>query len=236
MRFEPILKSIWWAILFLPTSPSLTARQLAGSQADESYLTWPLKHAETIGKSTRKNGRIGGLFDSRGLHTERSYNFKLRATWFTPEVIRASARFAQLRGRLSEEKARSLVRETESAGNAVFLIEIDPREGSGVIPQDWDAYLQVKGQGDKSISDKAVTGVKTLSFRDNVVFSGVVQRDYDYDCFWVVFPLIDGKKQPVFPDPADEIELLVRIYGKMGSMSWPIPESVRKRVKTLLSQ
>ena len=87
-------------------------------------------------------------------------------------MIQASARFAQLRGRLSEEKIRSLVRDAESVGNAVFLIEIDPREGSGVIPQDWEAYLQVKGKGGKSISDNVVTGVKTPSLRDNVVFSG----------------------------------------------------------------
>jgi len=44
----------------------------------------------------RANGRVGGWFDARVVHTEHSYNYKLRATWLTPEVIRASARMIQL--------------------------------------------------------------------------------------------------------------------------------------------
>jgi hypothetical protein len=160
----------------------------------------------------------------------------LRATWFTPEVIRASARFAQIRNRWSDEKTCSLVAEAESVRDTVFLIEIDPREGSGVIPQDWEAYLQMIGDGGKGISESAVIGTKTSSLRDNVVFSGVVQRDYAYDRFWVAFPLIDANKRPVFPASVHNIELLVRIYGKMGSVSWLIPDSIRQRIKMLMSK
>jgi len=228
-----IVRTFRWPVLLVLLLPLLPARPMPVSQ-DGDYLTWTLKQAETVGKSTRKDGRIGGFFDGRVLSTERSYNFKLRATWFTPEVIRASARFAQIRNRWNNEKTSSIVSDAESMGNTVFLVEIDPREGSGVIPLDWEAYLQVKGQREKAISDNAITGGKAPSLRDNLVFSGVVQRDYAYDRFWVVFPLIGSEKQPILPDSAGEIELLVRIYDKLGSASWPIPESVRQRIKTLM--
>ena len=39
---------------------------------------------------------MGGWLDTRILSTEHSYNYKLRATWLTPEVIRATARLAQV--------------------------------------------------------------------------------------------------------------------------------------------
>ena len=78
-----------------------------GFPADNtSYLSWNTKMIETITKKFRVNGQVGGSFDFRIRNTERSYNYKLRATWFTPEMVRASARYWQLRERLSEEQTR----------------------------------------------------------------------------------------------------------------------------------
>ena len=56
-----------------------------GFPADNtSYLSWNTKMIKTITKKYRVNGQVGGSFDFRIRNTERSYNYKLRATWFTP--------------------------------------------------------------------------------------------------------------------------------------------------------
>ena len=39
--------------------------------------------AQAIGKAAYVQGRVGGIFDTRILKTERSYNYKLAATWMT---------------------------------------------------------------------------------------------------------------------------------------------------------
>lgn len=100
---------------------------------DEEYLTWSADQAVNIGKGWRVSGRVGGAFDLRVIHTEHSYNYKLRATLMTPEVIRATARLEQLRLHLTDEQTRSLVKEAEQVNGLVALVEIDAREGSGVI-------------------------------------------------------------------------------------------------------
>jgi hypothetical protein len=110
---------------------------------DNDYLKWSPQQAQTIGRSMRKSGyRKSWTF--RGLHTERASNYKLRATWLTPEVIRASARLEQIRSRLSDDATKALIAEAEAAGDTVVMVEIDPDEGSGVIPLDWQAFLQPK--------------------------------------------------------------------------------------------
>ena len=96
----------------------------AGGQSStqsDAYLTWSTKRAELVGSSMYKTGRVGGFFDTRGLRTDRSYNYKLAATWLTPEVIRASSRLAQLRSRLPAEAARKLVAEAEAV-KAQYLL------------------------------------------------------------------------------------------------------------------
>jgi len=50
-------------------------------------------------------------------------------------VIQATARLLQLSERLSDGQVEELVREATAAGDVVILVEIDPREGSGVIPK-----------------------------------------------------------------------------------------------------
>ena len=191
-----------------------------GFPADNtSYLSWNTKMIKTITKKYRVNGQVGGSFDFRIRNTERSYNYKLRATWFTPEMVRASARYWQLRERLSEEQTRALVAEAEAAGDTVIMVELDPREGSGIIPSDWLAIFRGKGS---SIEAKG-TVVPTL--RSVKALAGTVQRDYAYDVFWVTFPLVDEKRQAILPDSASEAELIVTIYDKQGKVTWQIPGS-----------
>ena len=47
-------------------------------------------------------------------------------------------------------------------GDTIIMVEIDPNEGSGVIPTDWEAFLQPKGSTDLSA---AVRGVEKPDLR-----------------------------------------------------------------------
>lgn len=203
----------------------------ARSQDREDYLSWSASEAVGIGKKMRVSGRVGGPLDIRVTRTERSYNFKLRATWLTSDVIRTGARLEQLRKRLSDDQTRALVAEAEAVGDTVILVEIDPREGSGVIPLDWQAYLQPKGS--KSGEPGSVIGTNDPELREVKALSGVAERDYAYDVFWVVFPLVNNHGEPLFSDSVQQAELIVRIYNKEGRVGWAIPSSVRDRARVL---
>lgn len=212
----------------------LTAAPVVGAQPDQSgpsnggYLTWTSAQAQQIGRSTRVSGRVGG---GQGLtHTERALSYKLRATWLTGEVIHATARLVQLAGGLPNDRTETLVREAEAAGDIVIMVEIDPNEGSGVIPLDWIALLGPKGSrpGEPGI----VKGTSAPKLRDVRALSGVFRRDYDYEVFWVVFPRNSETGSPLFPEGVSEAELVVRIYNKEGRVKWPVPESIRGRSRS----
>lgn len=202
---------------------------------NEDYLSWSTSQAENIGKQMREKGRVGsGVFDLRGIHQDKAINYKMRGTLMSPEVIRASARFQQLRNRLSNEETRNLVSEAESAGDLVVMIELDPNEGSGVIPLDWRVFLQPKNL--KAGAEGAITGIKSPKFRTLKALSGVFPRDYSYDVFWVSFPLTDESKKPNLPLDTRDIEIVVGIYGKEGRVSWVMPDSIRNKIKALSNQ
>jgi hypothetical protein len=206
---------------------NLSSGPFASAQEDE-YLSWTAKQAERIGKSMRASGRVGSLFGFRGLSTERAANYKLRATWLSPEVIRATARLEQLKRRLSEEQVRALVAEADQPEFTVILIELDPNEGSGVIPLDWGAFLQPEGLA--AGQSGAAIGISSPKLREFIALSGVAERNYDYDRFWVVFPLISDEGRPLLPDSIQEAELVVRIRNMEGKVRWRVPESIRKRI------
>jgi hypothetical protein len=229
MRFNFIIISL----AILVTVPISLASQTHTS-GSEAYLSWSAAQAEKIGKSTRENGKAGSFVDLRIISTDRAINYKLRATLMTPEVIRASARTLQLRNRLTDDQTRKLVADGDAAGDLVVMVEIDPNEGSGVIPLDWRVFLQPKGA--KPDSDAAITGIKSQNLRKVQALSGLYRRDYDYDVFWVSFPLVDDKKKPLLPLDIGEIQLIVGIYRKEGQISWRMPESVREKMKELSKQ
>lgn len=184
------------------------------SVADDGYLSWPASQAQSIGESAYKKGRVGGIFDGRLLKTERAYNYKLAATLFSPSVIRAGARLSQLRSRLTAEQTRALVTEAEAVGGTVVMVEIDPREGSGVIPLDWEAFLQPEGQ-----PLAAVRGTNAPELRTVQALAGVLRRNYDYDRFWVVFP--NNSDAGYLKPGVQNIQLVVRIHDKEGRVEWP---------------
>lgn len=224
---KQILLILFCAIIF-------STSDFAQSQVSEkeAYLSWTGGQAENIGKAMRANGKAGSAFDFRVINTDHAINYKLRATLLTPEVIRATARLEQLRSRLTDEQTQKLVVEAEAAGDIIVMVEIDPREGSGVIPLDWRVFLQPKGL--KSGSSGAVTGVKSPQLRNVKALSGVSRRDFNYDAFWVVFPAVDENNAALFADNLTQFELLVGIYNKEGRVSWQIPESVQTKIKSRL--
>ena len=224
------LAGILLLVVFAALPLSAQSNLSAPGQSEE-YLSWNLKQAEKIGQSTVKEGRSGSSFDFRIMSQDKAFTYQVRATVFTPEVIRASARFAQITNRLNADDAQALVAEAEAAGDLVMMIEIDPAEGSGVVPLDWRVFLQPGGFVPGS--DGAVAGVKAPHLRNVKVFRGVTKRDYEYDVFWVIFPLVDKNKKPIFGDAVSSFELMVGIYKKEGKMTWPISPSIRSRMKAL---
>ena len=197
---------------------------VAGAQApslDVAYLTWSDKQVESIGKAGYRRGRVGKFWDTRGLDTDRAFNYKLAATWLTPEVIRATARMHQLRSRLTEAETRALVAEAEAVPGTVMIVEIDPSEGSGVIPSDWEAVLEPKG-----FPDRALRGTVDRTLRDVKALGGVLRRNYAYDRFWVTFPIERGADGTLRPADAS-VELIVRIRGQEGRVEFALPPSLR---------
>ena len=194
---------------------------------DESWLKWDAARAQAVGKAAYVQGRVGGIFDTRFLKTERSYNYKLAATWMTGDVIRATARTLQLAQRLSDADTKALAAEASAAGDTVVMVEIDPREGSGVIPNDWSAFLQPAGTN--GAEPRALRGESRPQLREVKALSGVLRRNYDYDRFWVVFTLRHPDGQPLFGAGDTEADLVVRIADREGRVKWPIPASVKAR-------
>jgi hypothetical protein len=194
--------------------------------ADDGWLSWSASSADSIGKQAYVKGRVGGWFDTRLLKTERSYNYKLAATWMTPDVVRAAARLVQLARHLDNEATRRLVADAEAAGHTVVMVEIDPREGSGVIPDDWTATLQFDG-------GEPILGTNVPALRQMPALAGVLRRNYDYDRFWVAFPLVGSDGAPLVAEAAARATLVVRIHDKEGRVEWPVPSSIRQRARTL---
>lgn len=206
--------------------------QAQNGELDKNYLSWSEKQTAQIGETWRVKGRIGGFFDNRISSTDKAYNYKLRATLMSPELIRAAARREQIRNRLTEDETRKLVAEAENEQSLVVLIEVDPREGSGIIPNDWRVMMQTKGANAES--NKTIRGLKKQSLGDIIALKSVFTRDYDYDIFWVAFPLKDEKGIAVWSSVPSELEIIVGIYNKEGRVNWKISDALKSRIKNLL--
>jgi len=135
---------------------------------------------------------------------------------------------ARAEGTAKAAYAEGRVAQAEAAGDFAVMVEIDPREGSGVIPNDWSVFLQPVFAGGRS--GRPVRGVAAPKLRDVVALSGVRRRNYDYDRFWVVFPARHPDGTAVLPDEAMQAELVVRIAGNEGRVRWPIPAAVKARL------
>lgn len=67
-------------------------------------------------------------------------------------------------------------------------------------------------RGDEELSEIEVNldfrrrknGIKSPQFRKLKVLAGIDRRDYNYDVFWVAFPLVDENKKPLFANNLSE--------------------------------
>jgi hypothetical protein len=117
---------------------------------------------------------------------------------------------------LDHAEVERIIQEVEPDSAYYVLVELDPREGSGVIPRDWLARFGPKGIEDRHVSGQLIPNQG--SWRQLI---SVFPRDYSYDIFIVKFltELQNGIK--VLDTPDSEAELLVRIYNKTGNVKWP---------------
>ena len=185
---------------------------------DDDYLTWSQDRVAEVVEGAFGDGKVGSrtlLFwtgwDTRLLKTERAQNYKLRATWFTPDVVRASARYAQMKSRLSADDTRKLVQEAEAAGETVVVVDIDPNEGSGVVPMDWEAFLRPKDA--PSESGRFVRGVIDSDDQCPLVPAGPRPDRARLGC-----PIGGGapvEKSAVAADPAAGVQALGRLLTVM---------------------
>lgn len=208
----------------------LIAHQTTSAQQKEDYLTWTKEQATKIGLKWRVAGRVGWRPVRFEITYSGVYFYELRATLMTPEAIRAAARIEQLRRRLTDDETRALVTEAERIDGLVVFIELNPREGSGVIPLNWHTTLRPKGVKDDSPLE--IGGTSTPALRHVKALTRVGPRDYAYDVFWVVFPVRNKQGKLIWETPPDEIELVVGINDMRGRVSWRVNDSLRQRLFT----
>lgn len=146
----------------------------------------------------------------------------------SPEAIRAAARLEQLRRHLTDDETRTLVSEAEKIDGLVVYIELNPREGSGVIPLDWHTTLRPKGT--QNDSPLAIGGTSMPALRHIKALTRVGPRDYLYDVFWVLFQIRDKQGKLIWETPPDEIDLVVEINDMRGRVSWRVSDSLRQRL------
>jgi len=196
--------------------------------ASTDFLHWGEKEVKARAFSTRVSGRVGSLMGFRGLHTDRSFSYKLRATWMTPDVIRACSRIEQMTKHLADVETLKVVSEAEAVGDTVVMVELDPDEGSGIIPSSWSAVLGPVAAGGRPA--QVIRGVNTPSLDSLRGLAGPTRRDYNYDIFWLVFALKTEAGEPLFQVDDKEAALTVRVNDMSGTVKWSIPDSIRMRV------
>ena len=205
----------------------VSSTSIAQQSQNEDYLSWTSKQAFNIGTKWRVAGRVG--WGSRlDLFSSENCFYDVRATLMTAEAIRAAARLEQFRRHFTDAETRELVTEAEKIAGLVAVIEINPREGSGIIPLTWHAILQPKGA--KEDSPLAILGINRPELRQLRALTTVAERNYNYDVFWVVFPMKDPQGKLVWETPPDTIEIIINIGGKHGRMSWRVNDTLRQRL------
>jgi hypothetical protein len=78
---------------------------------------------------------------------------------------------------------------------------------------------------------QAVRGTVRPELRAVKGLAGVLQRNYDYDRFWVTFPLTREDRTALFGAADRRAQLIVQMVNKEGRVEWPIPASIRGPVQ-----
>jgi hypothetical protein len=192
----------------------------------QDYLNWSDSQAMKAGKEMTETGSVDGA-GWRVNSTNKATSYKYRATWLTPSVIKAAARLEQLRQRLPNAEMQQLLEEAENAAQTVFLIELDAIEGSGVIPEDWQAFLQPEGL--PAGAEGCMKGESTPELRKVKGLAGTHAKDYKYDRFWIVFPLVKKDGKPLFAIENKKAELIIRINNNESKVDFTIPSDIREK-------
>jgi hypothetical protein len=104
-------------------------------------------------------------------------------------------------------------------------VELDPREGSGIIPRDWISRFGAQGAGD----DRRVAGTIAPDEGIWLQIASAFPRDYAYDRFLIKFPLEAAAGRRLLVGSSDlTAELTVQIYQKQGRVLWKIPAGLLK--------
>jgi hypothetical protein len=194
------------------------AAGLVWAQTGPGLTSMSEKQANQMMLSMRVNGQVGGSLDFRVRSTDRSYNYKLRATWITPDVALAAARVLMLAKGFSQAQAQEVIEAASAPDSWLVLVELDPREGSGVIPRDWTARF-----GLRDSESRQALGQEVVAQGIWRSFLSAFPRDYSYDVFLMRFPRNDPGGAGLLQPGDAEAELLVRIYSKGGRVRWKIP-------------
>ena len=205
----------------------LCSASIAQQSQNQDYLSWTSRQAFNIGTKWRVAGRVGWGSRSNPFSSENCF-YDVRATLMTAEAIRAAARLEQLRRHFTDAETQELVMEAEKIDGLVAIIEINPREGSGIIPLTWNALLQPKGA--KEGSPLSILGINRPDLRQFRALTTVAPRNYDYDVFWLVFPMKDREGKGIWDTPPDTIEIVINIGEKHGRMCWRVNDSLRQRL------
>ena len=176
------------------------------------------KRARQTIAAMRVNGRVGGSWDFRVTSTDKSYNYKLRATWLTPQVFEAAGRILEFSKGMAAADVQGLLKELTADPAHYVLVELDPREGSGVIPRDWLSRFGPKGDDERQVVGQVVA--EQGSWR---TLMSAFPRDYAYDVFVVRFPVSTGERGSLIQPADKEVQLRVRIYNKVGTVDWRVP-------------
>lgn len=206
-----MLLIILWIVLALPA--------VAGFN-ETLYKSLSEKQARNLISSARVSGRVGGAFDLRITSTDRSFNYKLRATWITQDVASALARVLVAAKGVPEDRALSTLRDLGDNWYYFFL-ELDPREGSGVIPKDWVARFGPQAQPNRAMVGEILPETGTWS-----LLVSAFPRDYAYDTFLVRVAKETGDHRTLEATDS-EAELTVGIYNKVGRVHWPVAKDLR---------
>jgi len=200
---------------------ALTAAWFLSSPATAAeappFLQWSPEQARKALLAHRRSGHAGKSLDLRVTSTHRAFRYKVRATLWTPEALQGAVRLLQLRDRMPDAETIQMLAELEALPFHVLTIEIDPDEGSGVIPMsETRFFLQRRGDPEASVRPAEAREVEA---RD--VFRKAGKRDYAYDLFVVAFPRLLREGEPLLTEPAGELELVVDIAGKSEILSFP---------------
>jgi hypothetical protein len=183
------------------------------------FLRWSEADARRVVQGARQTGTAGSrLWDGRVKDTHRSSRYKVRAILWTPRALRAAARLVQLRERLSNAETLALLAAVESRPLHVASIEIDPIEGSGVLPHDETRFF-LQRPGDESASVRAVEATDITGLP---LFHKFEKRDWAYELLVTAFPRALESGEPLAAAGAAALELVVEIGGKGEHLSFPL--------------